>query len=201
MRQMRNSFDMYPEQVVNLSDQREGHGILLLTESLGVRFIDGRARKLCHEICSEKGRNHANFLPVSVMKMCGEVRDLLRLRNHSKDWEEFSVKRVVKGTHGQIFVCGIGLPNLIGMKAGILLTLDYIGSRARPRLQKAMEQFKFTPREVMVVQNLLRGGNSQQIADMLTISVQTVKEHFKHIMEKTHASTRTGILLTLCGNN
>jgi DNA-binding CsgD family transcriptional regulator len=200
MRQMKDSFDMYPEQVVNLSDQREGHGILLLTESLCVRFIDGRARKLCHEIRGEKGRNHANFLPVSLMKMCGEIKDLLRLRNHSKDWEEFSVKRVVKGTQGQIFVCGIGLPYLIGMKAGILLTLDYIGTRARPRLQKAMEHFNFTPREVTVVQNLLRGGNSKQIADMLTISVQTVKEHFKHIMEKTHSSTRTGILFKLCGN-
>jgi DNA-binding CsgD family transcriptional regulator len=198
---MRDSFDMYPEQVVNLTDQREGHGILLLTESLCVHFIDGRARKLCHEIRGEKGRNHANLLPVSLMKMCGEIKDLLRLRNHPKDWEDFSVKRVLQGTQGQVFVCGIGLPDLIGTEPGILLTLDYISSRARPRLQKAMEQFNFTPREVMVVENLLMGGTSQEIADMLTISVQTVKEHFKHIMEKTHASTRTGILLKLCGND
>jgi DNA-binding CsgD family transcriptional regulator len=187
--------------VVNLSDQREGHGILLLTESLCVLFIDGRAGKLCHEIRGEKGRNHANFLPVSLMKICGEIKDLLRLRNHPKDWEEFSVKRVVKGTQGQIFVCGIGLPDLIGMEPRILLTLDYIGSRARPRLQKAMEQFNFTPREVMVVENLVKGGTSKEIANVLTISEQTVKEHFKHIMEKTHASTRTGILLKLCGND
>src|SRR5437588_11670029 len=157
MRQMRNSFDVYSEQVVNLTDKREGHGILLLTESLCVLFIDGRARKLCREIRADNDQNYADFLPVSLVKVCGEIKDLLRLRNHSKDWEEFSVKRVVKGTQGQIFVCGIGLPALIGKEPGILLTLDYIGSRARPRLQKAMEQFNFTPREVMVVENLVKG--------------------------------------------
>jgi len=198
---MRNSFDVYPERVVNLTDTRAGHGILLLTESLCVRFIDGRARKLCQEIHGEKGQNHADLLPVSLMKVCGEIKDLLRLRNHSKDWEEFSVKRVIKGAEGQIFVRGIGLPALIGREPRILLTLDHIGSRARPRLQKAMEQFNFTPREVMVVQNLLRGGTSREIANELAISEQTVKEHFKHIMEKTHSSTRTGILFKLCGND
>jgi len=198
---MRDSFDVYSEQVVNLTDKREGHGILLLSESLCVRFIDGRARKLCQEIRGESGQNHADLLPVSLMKVCGAIKDLLRLRNHSKDWEEFSVKRVIKGAEGQIFVCGIGLPALIGKEAEILLTLDYIGSRARPRLQKAMEQFNFTPREVMVVQNLLRGGSNKQIANVLTISEQTVKEHFKHIMDKTHASTRTGILFKLWGND
>ena len=63
-----------------------------------------------------------------------------------------------------------------------------------------MEQFNFTPREVMVVQNLLRGASNKQIANVLTISEQTVKEHFKHIMDKTHANTRTGILFKLWGN-
>ena len=198
---MRDSFDVYSEQAVNFTDKRAGHGILLLSESLCVRFIDGRARKLCREIRGESGQNHVGLLPLSLMKVCSEIKDLLRFRNHSKDWEEFSVKRVIKGAEGQIFVCGIGLPALIGKEPGILLTLDYIGSRARPRLHQAMEQFNFTPREVMVVQNLVKGGNSKEIANVLTISEQTVKEHFKHIMEKTHASTRTGILLKLCGND
>ena len=64
---MKDSFDMYPDQVVNLSDQREGHGILLLSESLCVRFIDGRARKLCQEIRGESDQNHADLLPVSTV--------------------------------------------------------------------------------------------------------------------------------------
>ena len=101
---MRDSFDVYSEQVVNLTDKREGHGILLLSESLCVRFIDGRARKLCQEIRGESGQNHADLLPVSLMKVCGAIKDLLRLRNHSKDWEEVSVKRVIKELKGR-FLC------------------------------------------------------------------------------------------------
>jgi DNA-binding CsgD family transcriptional regulator len=201
MRQMTDSFDMYPEQVVNLSDQREGHGILLLTESLCVLFIDGRARKLCQEIQHAEGQNGAATLPIALIKMCGEIKDLLPLRNHPKDWEEFRVKRVIRGAEGQIFVCGIALPAKGDEEAEILLTLDHIGSRSRPRLHAAMEQFSLTPREIMVVHNLLKGSTNKEIANELNISELTAKEHIKHIMEKTHSSTRTGILFKLCRND
>src|SRR6266496_3780424 len=149
MRQMRDSFDMYPEQVLNLSDQREGHGTILFTESLEVLFIDSRARKLCQEIQHAEGQNGAALLPVSLVKLCEEIKNLLPLRNHPKDWEEFAIKRVIRGER-QIYVCGIGLPATLSAEPGILLTLDYIGARARPRLDKRMEQFQLSHREAMV---------------------------------------------------
>jgi DNA-binding CsgD family transcriptional regulator len=199
MRQMRDSFDMYPEQVVNLSDQREGHGILLFTESLVVLFIDSRARKLCQEIRRVEEQNGAALLPMSLVKLCWEIKNVLPLRNHPKDWEEFAIKRVIRGVEQQIYVCGIGLPAMFGAEAGILLTLDYIGDRAGPGLNKRMEQFKLSHRETMVIQDLLKGWTNKEIAMELHITEQTVKEHVKHIMEKTNTTTRTGILSTLSG--
>jgi DNA-binding CsgD family transcriptional regulator len=196
---MKDSFGGYPEQVLNLTDQREGHGTLLFTESLEVLFIDSRARKLCQEIQHAEGQNRAAMLPIALIKMCGEIKDLLRLRNHPKDWEEFKVKRVIRGAVGQIFVCGIALPAMVDEEAGILLTLDHIGSRSRLRLHTAMEQFSLTPREIMVVHNLLKGSTNKEIANELNISEQTAKEHIKHIMEKTHTTTRTAILSSLSG--
>jgi len=196
---MRDSVDIYPEQVVNLSDHREDHGTLLFTESLVLLFIDSRARKLCQEIQRAEGQNGTALLPMSLVKLCWEIKNVLPLRNHPKDWEEISVKRVVKGTEGQIFVCGIGLPDLMGAEAGILLTLDYIGARAGPRFNKRMEQFQLSHRETMVVQDLLKGWTNKEIAKELHITEQTVKEHLKHIMEKTNTTTRTGILSILSG--
>jgi DNA-binding CsgD family transcriptional regulator len=194
---MRDSFDVYPEQVVNLTDKRGGHGILLFTESLVLLFIDSRARKLCQEIQCAEGQNGAALLPMSLVKLCCEIKNVLPLRNHPKDWEEFAIKHVFRGAEQQIYVCGIGLPAMFGAEAGILLTLDYIGDRAGPRLR--MEQFQLSHREAMVIQNLLKGWTNKEIAKELHITEQTVKEHLKHIMEKTNTTTRTGILSTLSG--
>jgi len=196
---MRDSVDIYPEQVVNLSDHREGHGTLLFTESLVLLFIDSRARKLCQEIQRAEGQNGTALLPMSLVKLCGEIKNVLPLRNHPKDWEEFAIKRVIRGVERHIYVCGIGLPVMLGTEPGILLTLDYIGARAGPSLDKRMEQFQLSHRETMVVQDLLKGWTNKEIAKELHITEQTVKEHLKHIMEKTNTTTRTGILSILSG--
>jgi DNA-binding NarL/FixJ family response regulator len=62
-----------------------------------------------------------------------------------------------------------------------------------------MEQFQLSHRETMVIQDLLKGWTNKEIAEELHITEQTVKEHVKHIMEKTNTTTRTGILSTLSG--
>ena len=195
---MTSSAGISLDDVERLSEQRKGHGYLLLTIWMQVRFIDDRARQFCQEIEDAEGTNHTGPLPLSLVKLCGEIRDVLQWRNHPKDWEVFAIKRVVRGARGKIFVSGVGLPAGIGhTDAGILLTLDYIGSRGRPMLENAMEQFRLTDREVMVVQNLLKGWTNKQIAKELNITEQTVKEHLKHIMEKSHTTTRTAILVAL----
>jgi DNA-binding CsgD family transcriptional regulator len=198
MTHMKESF-VYPEQVHNVVERREGHGIILLTDSLELLFIDSRASKLCQEIRRTSEHHDPVALPIALVKVCGEIIDLLPLRNHPKDWEEFSVKRVIRGVEGQIFVCGIALPAMAPVEPGILLTLDHIGSRSRPRLQTATEQFNLTPREIMVVEKLLQGSTNKEIGNELQITEQTAKEHLKHIMQKTHTTTRTAILSALSG--
>ncbi len=197
---MNSSAILYPAHALHLMETREGHGTLLLTESLHIQFSDARARILCQEIEREERQNSDDTLPVSLVKVCEEIKDLLPLRTHSKDWEGFAVKRVIRGGGRQIFVCGIGLPaGVAGEEPGILLTLDYIGTRARPPLQQAMAQFNLTRREGMVIENLLKGRTNKEIANELNISAQTAKEHVKHIMEKTKTTTRTAILSALTG--
>jgi DNA-binding NarL/FixJ family response regulator len=62
-------------------------------------------------------------------------------------------------------------------------------------MEQAKELFRLTDREVSVVQHLLKGWTNKEIANALTVTEQTVKEHIKHIMAKTKTSTRTGILV------
>ena len=45
--------------------------------------------------------------------------------------------------------------------------------------------------------HLAQGFTNKEIGVTLGISEQTVKEHLKHIMEKPHCTTRTGVLMQL----
>ena len=61
--------------------------------------------------------------------------------------------------------------------------------RRTPTQSSDVEQL--TPREVEVLELLAKGHLSKEIADRLTVGVETVNSHLKHIYEKLHVRSRT----------
>ena len=59
------------------------------------------------------------------------------------------------------------------------------------RLAEHMGSEKLTEREVQVLERVAGGNRNRDIADLLSISEETVKVHVKHIMEKLGANDRT----------
>jgi len=53
---------------------------------------------------------------------------------------------------------------------------------------------ELTERETEVLRLMAAGHRNERMAEALDITEQTVKEHIKHIMQKTKSTTRTGIL-------
>ena len=98
----------------------------------------------------------------------------------------------------QVFVAGIGLPAGVGhaTESTVLLTLDVIAPRKSVSRLKA---FQLTAKEITVAELLLKGSTNREIAHAIGVTVQTAKEHVKHIMEKTKTSTRTGIVMAIAG--
>lgn len=58
---------------------------------------------------------------------------------------------------------------------------------------------KLTQREEQILQLLSRGLLSKEIADQLSISVETVNSHLKHIYGKLHVRTRTEAVIKFMG--
>jgi DNA-binding CsgD family transcriptional regulator len=187
--------DLYCEKTLSFADQRAGHGILIITLSGRILWTDSRATDLCQQmrVVTEE---QEGTLPQAVIKIAKEIAELLKLRNHPKDWEAFNVKRVIKGREGHIFVAAIGLPAGVShdTESTVCFTLDVISPR---KSVSRLEEFQFTPREKTVVELLLKGWTNKEIAQAINVTVQTAKEHVKHIMEKTGTNTRTGIVMVL----
>lgn len=183
--------------VESIAEKRAGPGILLLSSSMQLLYRDRRTWELCGQINkAQAGKAASGVLPPAVADLCAEIRKTLQVRTEAKDWEHFRVKRIIGDPKRPVLLRGLGLPDRNGIEQSrILITMEEVGRRQEAVTEQAKELFHLTDREVAVVQNLLKGWTNKEIANALGVTEQTVKEHIKHIMEKTKTTTRTGILV------
>jgi DNA-binding CsgD family transcriptional regulator len=179
----------------SIADKRAGPGILILSTSGHLLYKDRRAWELCAQL-DQSADKASKTVPVPIQDLCSEINDVLQVRTDAKDWEQFRVKRIFEIGGRQLLFSGLGLPDRHGFQQSrILITVEEIGRRAGPSIEHLKDVFRLTDREIMVVQNLLKGWTNKEIANELGVTEQTIKEHIKHIMAKTKTTTRTGILV------
>lgn len=98
-----------------------------------------------------------------------------------------------------VLLCVMGLIDPSNREKRILIVMNEVGIGAWQDniIAQAKEKFCLTAREITVVQHLLKGWTNKEIANEMGVAEQTVKEHFKHILEKTETTTRTGVVMRI----
>jgi DNA-binding CsgD family transcriptional regulator len=182
----------------SLVDKRVGPGILMLSASMQMLYRDRRSWELCGLINKHHNSKSATgVLPPAVADLAAEIMKALKDRS-AKDHENIRIKRLIGDVNHPVLLCGLGLADHNGNHdSRILIIMEEIGRRQNTAAEQAKEMFRLTDREVAVVQNLLKGWTNKEIANALGVTEQTVKEHIKHIMEKTKTTTRTGVLVQI----
>ena len=181
-------------------ERRSGSGFLMLSASMQVLHWDQGASELCRQIIApRREEDQTSGLPICVTLLAKDIVKLMEIRTEPKDWEQFQLRRIVRNGPDSILLTGIGLPHLGGLKdSRVLIILERIRLRHKKfSMERAKEQFHLTDRETEVIEQLMKGWTNKEIANEIAISEQTVKEHIKHIMDKTQTSTRTGILVQI----
>ena len=192
-----------PDQSDSFADQRAGSGIVVLSASMQLLHMNRQASDLAKKINAvEHGGSTAKFahgvLPAVLTELCSEIIKALHIRTEAKDWEQFELKRIVGDPNQPILLRGFGLPDRGGVQhARLVVTMEELGRKKTLNADHARDRFQLTNREQAVVEHLAKGWTNKEIANALEITEQTVKEHIKHIMRKTNASTRTGILVQM----
>lgn len=188
-------------EALELLDKRESPGIIVVAPPMRLLHINKRAQTLTNTIhAGHNGHNPSvsarGLVPTPVSEVCSDIFNLMQSRCERKDWEQFEVRRLIGLDDQPVIVRGFGLPDSNNPKQSRVVILVEAISRRNARqatLHQAQMRFRLTERECTVVQCLAKGWTNKEIALALKISLPTVKEHIRHIMEKTQSTTRTGI--------
>ena len=185
--------------IETIVEQRVGPGMLLLSPALQLMHMDRRAWELSGKILrAQSGISATGVLPTAVTELCAEVITALQIRTDAKDWEQVQIRRLVSALNPPVLLRAFGLPDRGGVqRARILILMEEVAQRKERGPEKARERFRLTAREHGVIGYLAKGQTNKEIANALNITEQTVKEHIKHIMEKTRSTTRTGALVRI----
>jgi DNA-binding NarL/FixJ family response regulator len=185
------------------ADKRGGLGIAVLSESLKLLHLNQRATELFDRInraesSLQRENSVQGILPASVTTLCADIITLLQERALANDWEQFELTRSVKTSMSEMLLRGSGLPDPRGPElARIIIIVEEVGHRLHTGLDHSRERFHLTEREQTVIEHLTKGWTNKEIAAAMGITALTVKEHLKHIMQKTGSTTRTDIILKI----
>lgn len=68
------------------------------------------------------------------------------------------------------------------------------------RINEVCAQFKLTPREKELVEQIYAGKSNREIADMLFLSESTIKTHIYNIFKKMDVKSRVGVICVINGD-
>lgn len=191
------------EEQDDLLSQRHSPGLLLVARPMRLIYMNERARNAIVAMCEAEQAEGASkaglakgLLPRGLLGVCKAVFDYLGRSQHGKDLERFQLTHVVGGLSRPFLVRGFGMPDVSSpAKARALLVVEEIALHREGAKPVDLDQWQLTPREQAVVQCLAKGWTNKEIASSLKLALPTVKEHIRHIMEKTRTTTRTGIVM------
>lgn len=195
-----NAHDVSNDHKVSMAVPHAGPGIMLLTASMQVLYKDRRAWELCQQIIRCQDGKTANVvLPQAVASLVDQVRKTLKVRTDPKEWEQIQLRRYVNTLHSSVLLYGTALIDQTNAENRILIVISEVGIGAWQDnvVVRAKEKFHLTARETTVVQHLLKGWTNKEIANEMRLAEQTIKEHLKHISEKTSTTSRTGIVIKI----
>ena len=196
----KNIGDVSSDQKESMAAPHAGPGIMLLTASMQLLYKDWRAWELCQQIIRcQDGKTANGVLPPAVASLVDQIRKTLKVRTDPKDWEQIQLRHVVNTLHSSVLLCGTAFIDQTNAQKRILIVISEVGIDAWQDkvIVRAKETFHLTAQETTVVQHLLKGWTNKEIANEMRLAEQTIKEHFKHISEKTSTTTRTGIVMTI----
>jgi len=187
-----------PNQLEKIADKRAMPGVLSFSTSRQLLYMNTEAEELCLQLLDVEPSQKVSqetLVPGEVLELCEALHQAPESQLDTKENDGVQIRRVIGEDRFPILIRGFLVPDLTNdLEPRFLILMEKMGRRSQVPTQEAKSHFHLTDREFEIVTYVAEGRTNKEIAEVLEISEHTVKEHIKHILRKTSATTRTGIL-------
>ena len=182
----------------NIIERRAVPGVLSFDAKGALMYMNAEAEQLNRQILGvsiSNGTSAQAVLPPEVLEMCLDLQQEMTHHSLPQDFEKIELRRVTGDLNFPVLLRGFLLPDLQGNRdASLLILMEKVGRQTRIIPTQTAERFRLTEREQEIVKYIADGRTNKEIAQSLSISEHTVKEHVRHLLKKTKTSTRTAVL-------
>ena len=182
----------------NIIERRAVPGVLSFDAKGALMYMNAEAEQLNQQILgvnTSNGTSAQAVLPPEVLDMCLDLQQEMTHYSLPRDFEKIELRRVTGDLNFPVLLRGFLLPDLQGNgDASLLILMEKLGRQTRIIPTQTAERFRLTEREQEIVKYIADGRTNKEIAQSLSISEHTVKEHVRHLLKKTKTSTRTAVL-------
>lgn len=165
-------------------------GLLALTPSGKILYRNAEAHRFCAQLALAKG-NSPRGLPSTIESAVARLSRKTAV----------SGLRVMVGDHKEaLLLRSFLVPGTASRKHPMIIVLiEHWRETAGESSVPVETNMQLTGREREVLGCLTKGFTNKEIAAGLGISEATVKVHLRHIMVKSHTSTRMGLVACVLG--
>ena len=182
----------------HIIERRAVPGVLSFDAKGALVYMNAEAELLNRQILGaslSNGHSAQAVLPPEVLDMCLDLQHEMTQHSSPQDFEKIELRKVTGDLNFPVLLRGFLLPDLQGNgEASLLILMEKIGRQTRIIPTQTAERFRLTEREQEIVKYIADGRTNKEIAQSLSISEHTVKEHVRHLLKKTKTSTRTAVL-------
>lgn len=173
-------------------------GVVTLTLSLQPVHMNSRAIQLFKELGTRWKPTSSGPMPSVLRSVAESMLASINGCSSVEEWGELYLSQYVALPPLSFYLQAFVLPDAVQWEQSrIMMVIEEKTVGKAASVVPSENRFQLTEREIEVLMHLAKGLTNKEIGARLGISEQTVKEHLKHIMEKTHCTTRTGVLMQL----
>jgi DNA-binding CsgD family transcriptional regulator len=172
------------DSILDIAGKRSERGVIVFDRNCRVLFMNEEASRIT-----------ASFLlDGAIAQLCDHMKNLIKEMTVSNAVaRKCMVMNDETGTPYSASPFPIGLHGN-GQATHIMVLFDKVAKRRRADLDRAATMYQLTARESGVLELLCEGHKNKEIAKLLSITEQTVKDHLSNIMRKMGLHSRSAII-------
>jgi hypothetical protein len=126
-----------PSHSEHIVSEQSSPGILVLSCSLQLQYVNRRALELMRNIGRAMTESGLIMLPAPILELRDQVQESLDARIEANIWEPFGMSRVVSECGHRLLLRGFGHPNEVAnCDSRIIILFEEIGSTVKDRNQQ-----------------------------------------------------------------